>query len=105
MVSNEKVQNVYDYLSINCRGKKNAVSRTEIARIVNIHEKDLKKAIKVINESDKYDIVISDTHKCYVCETMEEKLDLVNSFVEKAKALMDKANKIAEKSINLYFKE
>lgn len=98
MVDNEKIQNVYDYLSINCKGKENAVRRTDIALRLGIHEKDLKKAIKTINESEEFDIIISDTHKCFVCKTEEEKIERVESAIKEAFILMEKSKILAKKA-------
>lgn len=97
MVSQEIIDKVKDYMLKNCLGKKNAISRFVIAETLKIHEKDLKKAIKAINEDEKNNIVISNTHRVYVCETKEEIAEITEKIVAEILTLLEKASILDDK--------
>lgn len=97
MVSQQIIDKVKDYMLKNCLGKKNAISRFVIAETLKIHEKDLKKAIKAINEDAENNIVISNTHRVYVCETKEEIAVITEKIVAEILTLIEKASILDDK--------
>lgn len=89
-----------NYLMANHLGNENGIRRTELAKKLNIHERDLRKLVKAINESTEIMKLVSTSHACYMCNTKEECERATRNTYRVAISLFKKA-KAMEKKVGL----
>lgn len=66
------VYRLYDYLKNNHLGRENGIKKPDLANIMGISERELRKLTKEINTSTELEKLVSTTHCCYMCKTKEE---------------------------------
>lgn len=91
------VYRVYDYLKENHTGKENGIKRPELARVLGINERELRRVTKTINESSELEKLVSTAHRCYICETREECEKSIRNTYRMAIALFKKAKQMEKK--------
>lgn len=96
-VNIEDINKLYNYLKVNHLGKENGIKKPMLAKKLGLHEKELKKLIKAINESEEFKHIISTSYKCYLCNTIEEARETINNVEKVAISLLNKASKMKYK--------
>lgn len=91
------VYRLYDYLQTNHLGKENGIKKPDLARIIGVNERELRKLTKAINESTELEKLISTTHRCYMCKTKEECEKSIRNTYKVAIALFKKAKQMERK--------
>lgn len=95
-----QVYRLYDYLKTNHLGEENGISKPELASVLGITERQLRRLTKEINESNELEKVVSTTHCCYMCKTEKECEKSIRNTYRVAVALFKKA-KSMEKKVGL----
>lgn len=94
------VYRLYDYLKNNHLGENNGIKKPDLAKVLGISERELRKLTKAINESTELEKLVSTTHCCYMCATKEECEKSIRNTYRVAVALFKKA-KSMEKKVGL----
>ena len=94
------VYRLYDYLKTFHFGKEHGIKKPNLASLLGISERELRKMTKEINESKELEKLISTTHSCYMCATKEECEKSIRNTYRVAIALFKKA-KAMEKKVGL----
>ena len=94
------VYRLYDYLKNNHLGENNGIKKPDLAKVLGISERELRKLTKSINESTELEKLVSTTHCCYMCSTKEECEKSIRNTYRVAVALFKKA-KSMEKKVGL----
>jgi DNA-binding transcriptional regulator LsrR (DeoR family) len=89
-----------NYLMANHLGKENGISRIELAKKLGIHERELRRLVKAVNESTEIMKLVSTSHACYMCDTKEECERATRNTYRVAISLFKKA-KAMEKKVGL----
>lgn len=102
MIKNFDCEMFLDYLNENHHGKDNGIARSELCEKFGISPKDLRKIIKEINENPSYELLISGSHNCYICETPAEEFtalqETANSIIGLIQKLMIMETKCSGKT-------
>ena len=91
------VYRLYDYLKNNHLGENNGIKKPDLAKVLGISERELRKLTKSINESTELEKLVSVSHKCYMCNTKEECEKAVRTTYRLAVAHFKKAKQMEKK--------
>lgn len=92
-----EVYRLYDYLKANHLGKANGTKKPELAKILGIKPRELRKLTAEINASTELEKLVSTSHCCYMCETKEECEKSIRTTYKVAVALFKKAKQMEKK--------
>lgn len=90
-------EKLYNYLLTNHYGRENGIVRSELAVRLGISERELRRLTKEINESQKFEKLVSTTHSCYICKTKGECRHSIMNTWRVAIALITKAKQMEKK--------
>ena len=89
---------VFNYLQLhNHIGKENGIVRLVLARLLDMGERDLRRAMKEINESTDFEKLVSTNNCVYICATEDEGVEAVCATYKQAVALFKKAKTMERK--------
>lgn len=92
-----EVYRLYDYLKANHLGKANGIKKPDLAKILGIKPRELRKLTAEINASTELEKLVSTSHCCYMCETKEECEKSIRTTYKVAVALFKKAKQMERK--------
>ena len=90
-------KNLYDYLVAHHYGRENGVTRSILASVLGVTERELRKTTKAINEDPNFEKLVSTEYSCYICKTESECRRTINNTYKVAVALFKKAKKMEKK--------
>ena len=91
------VYRLYDYLKEYHLGKENSITKPQLAHLLGISDRELRKLTKEINMSEELEKIISTTHACYMCDTKDECEKSIRNTYNVAIALFKKAKQMERK--------
>ena len=105
----ENAHKVYNYLNeYEHIGKEYGQTREVVAWRLSMDERDLRKAMQVINESGEFKKLVSTSHSVYLCATEQEEDEAIYatfkpaiSLIKKARAMIKKKQSRGQMSIPL----
>lgn len=92
-----EVYRLYDYLKAHHMGKANGIKKPDLAKILGINKRELRKLTQEINESTELEKLVSTSHCCYMCETEEECKKSIQTTYRSAVTLIKKAKNMERK--------